>query len=255
MRYTFSSLSFVFMLFLATNTAMAQDTIKKKKAAFQSKSLKKTEELKKAYDVGDEESIAKNYESLAEDFYSKKNESKAEEYYQKALTSYRKLKRKEDIARVVRSLAKIQESQKKFVQASSNYKVASEETSDKNLEKLNANDFNRLKNSSNSVVQKDLLNSNIKILEKEDKKEELSDAYLKKAETDQLENKTDDAINNYNQALVYAVSEPEKTLSIKNKIADIYVAKNDFDKALEINQSILKSAEKKNDFNTQITQN
>jgi tetratricopeptide (TPR) repeat protein len=233
---------------------MGQDTIKKKKANFESKRIKKSDEIKMAFDLNDEESIAKNYESLAEEFYSKKNESKAEEYYQKALTSYRKLKRKEDIARVVRSLAKIQESQKKYIQASSNYKVASEETSDKNLEIINTNDFNRLKNSSNSGLQKDLLNSNIKILEKQDKKEELSDAYLKKAETDQLENKTEDAINNYNQALVYAVAEPEKTLSIKNKIADIYLGKNEFDKALEINQSILKSAEKKNDFTTQITQ-
>ena len=253
MRYPFSVLYTVLMLCVATNTAMAQDTIKKKKAAFQSKSLKKTEELKKAYDSGDEENIAKNYEQLAEDFYSKNNEIKAEEYYQKALTVYRKLKRKEDIARVLRSLAKIQESQNKFVQASTNYKVASEETSDKKLEKINANDFNRL-NSSNSIKQKELLNSNIKLLEKENKKEELTDAYLKKAETDKIENKPDDAINNYNQALVYANAEPEKTISIKNKIADVYVAKNEFEKALEINQSILKSAEKKNDFTTQITQ-
>lgn len=254
MRFIFSSIFMVFILCLSSNLTMAQDTIKKKKANFESKRIKKSEEIKMAFELNDEESIAKNYESLAEDFYSKKNESKAEEYYQKALTSYRKLKRKEDIARVVRSLAKIQESQKKYVQASSNYKVASEETSDKNLEIINTNDFNRLKNSANSGLQKDLLNSNIKILEKQDKKEELSDAYLKKAETDQLENKTEDAINNYNQALVYTVAEPEKTISIKNKIADIYLGKNEFDKALEINQSILESAEKKNDFTTQITQ-
>ena len=254
MRCIFSSLLFVSIICLFSNLAMGQDTIKKKKANFESKRIKKSDEIKMAFDLNDEESIAKNYESLAEEFYSKKNESKAEEYYQKALTSYRKLKRKEDIARVVRSLAKIQESQKKYVQASSNYKVASEETSDKNLEIINTNDFNRLKNSSNSGLQKDLLDSNIKILERQDKKEELSDAYLKKAETDQLENKTEDAINNYNQALVYAVAEPEKTLSIKNKIADIYLGKNEFDKALEINQSILKSAEIKNDFTTQITQ-
>jgi two-component system, sensor histidine kinase YesM len=253
MRYLFPYLVFVFTLFLQTNTAMAQDTIKKKKALFYSNSIKKSEELRKAYDLGDEESIAKNYESLAEDFYSKKNETKAEEYYQKALLVYRKLKRKEDVARVVRNLAKMQEIQKKFVQASSNYKAASEETSDKNLEIINTNDFIRL-NSSNASKQKELLNSNIKLLEKEDKKEELSDAYLKKAETDKLENKSDEAINNYNKALVYAVAEPEKVLSIKNKIADIYVANNEFDKALEINQSILKNSEKKNDFNTQIIQ-
>lgn len=242
------------MLFITTNPAMAQDTIKKKKAAFQSKSVKKTIELKKAFDSGDEESIAKNYELVANDFYLKKNEAKAEEYYQKALTSYRKLNQKEDVSRVVRNLAKIQESQKMFDQASANYKEASEETADKNLEKINTNDFNRLRNSSNPVAQKELLKSNIKILEKDNNNEELTDAYLKKAETDKLENKPDDAINSYNQALGYAANEPEKTISIKNKIADIYVAKNEFDKALEINQSILKSAEKKNDFTTQITQ-
>ena len=253
MRYLFLWLSFVFVMLLATTSSMAQDTIKKKKTSFQSKSLKKTDELKKAYDSGDEESIAKNYEQLAEDFYSKNNEIKAEEYYQKALTVYKKLKRKEDIARVLRSLAKIQESQNKFVQASTNYRVASEATSDKKLEKINANDFNRL-TSSNAVKQKELLNSNIKLLAEEDKVEELSDAYLKKAETDKLENKPEEAISNYNQALVYAEDKPDKAISIKNKIADIYVAKNEFGKALEINQSILKSAEKKNDFTTQITQ-
>lgn len=253
MRQLFSLL--LLLLLMLTNQAEAQDTIKKKMQV-QSKLSKKADELKESLDSNNESKIARRYEDLADIFSKKGNEIKAEEYYKKALSSYTKLRQKDDIARVVRSLAKVQESQKKFEEATSNYKVASEQTSDKNLEKINSNDVKRLSNTADAEMKSSLLNSNIKILEKEkgSKKDELTDAYEKMAEASKADDNPKEAIKNYNRALDFAESTPAKAIKIKNKIADIYVAENEFDKALNINNTLLQEAETKSDFNTQIIQ-
>ncbi|WP_284650824.1 tetratricopeptide repeat-containing sensor histidine kinase [Flavobacterium terrisoli] len=255
MRYGISFIMIIFGLLLTSFEAKAQDTIKKKQSQpVQKKFSQKAVELKESLDSNDEAKIAKSYEDLAQGFSQKGNVVKAEEYYKKALTTYTKLKRKDDVARVVRNLAKVQESQKKFEEATSNYKMASEQTSDKDLEKVNANDVKRLSNSSTSESKNNYLDSNIKILEKENKKDELTDAYEKKAEASKAEANPKEAIMNYNRALDFTETKSPKAINIKNKIAEIYVAENDFDKALDINQKLLQEAETNNDFTTQIIQ-
>jgi two-component system sensor histidine kinase YesM len=257
MRTVSLSLIVFFVLFLLPHEALAQqDSVPKKKAVVEKKMKisQKAEELKTALDKNDEGEIAKNYEDLAQQFIDKGENKKAELYLKRALASYTKLKRNDDKARVSRNLAKIQENQGKDKEASINYKAASEVTDDKKLEEINSNDFKRLSNSTNAEAQKGYLDSNIKLLEKADKKEELSDAYVQKAKTSLKFNDKDDAILNYNQALTFANSTPSKIIEIKNKIADVYASNKEFDKAISINENLLKEAEAKSDFTTQIKQ-
>ena len=243
----------LFSLFLFPMEMNAQqDTIAKKKSLQQQKFSKKTKDLTESLDKNDDSQIAKNYESLAQEFIDKGDNAKAEIYLKRALISYTRLKQNYDKARVSRNLAKIQETQGKEKEAAFNYKKASEVSSDKKLEEINSNDYNRLQNNSSTEAKKGYIDSNIKLLEKADKKEELSDAYVQKAETSLKSNNKKEAIESYTNAL--ANSKPSKAIEIKNKIADVYAASNDFDKAIAINENLLKEAEKKNDFQTQIKQ-
>ncbi|MGV3695846.1 tetratricopeptide repeat-containing sensor histidine kinase [Flavobacterium sp.] len=252
MRLIPSSFILVLVLFLFPMEMEAQqDTIVPKKQPVEQKISKKAKELTKALDKNDEGQIAKNYEDLAQQLIDKGDTKKAELYLKRALSSYTRLKQNDNKARVTRNLAKLQESLGKEKEAALNYKAASEASDDKKLEQLNTNDFKRL-NNSNTSAKKELLDSNIRILEKGDKKEELSDAYVQKAETSLKSNNTKDAIVSLNKALANSV--PAKTIEIKNKIADVYASNNEFDKALSINENLLKEAEKTNDYQTQIKQ-
>ncbi|WP_035694325.1 tetratricopeptide repeat-containing sensor histidine kinase [Flavobacterium soli] len=250
MRNLVGSFGFIFILLLFPNETVAQDTIKKKT----SKIDKVANELKKSLDVNDEVQIAKNYEALANTFIEKGDNAKAEEYLKKALTSYTKLKLNADKTRITRALAKIQESQNKISEAIKNYEVAGELASDKKEEKINSNDANRLKSVSNSVAQKEYSNSNIRLLEKEDKVEEVADAYVQKAEVSLKEKNNVEAIQSYNQALTFVKDKPKEIIKIKNEIAKVYASDNQFDKAIAINTKLLEEAKNNQDYSTQIKQ-
>lgn len=242
------------LLFLLPLEAKAQDTIVKKQQQKQSKISRSADELKKSFNLNDEDKIANNYENLAQGFIDKEDNVKAEEYLKKALASYTKLNKQDDKARVVRKLAKIQESQNKFKEASLNYQVASEISKDKDLEKINLNDASRL-NNSNSAVQNDYVKENIELLNKKpEKEEEVADAYIQKAENSIKLNDKVDAIESYKQAIVYAKNKPEKVIKLQNEIAKIYASDNQFGQAISINQQLLNTAIKQEDFDTQIKQ-
>jgi two-component system, sensor histidine kinase YesM len=244
---------FLFVLFLVPNLSLAQDTIKKKQVQTKSKINRAADELKKSLDENDEVKIAKNYEILAEGFTEKGDNPKAEEYLKKALTSYTKLNRTNDKARVIRNLAKIQESQSKFKEASSNYKTAGEISEDKTLGKINETDAKRVSNS-NSAAQNEYVKSNLELLKKEERKDEVAQAYVQKAENSFKLNDKVDAIESYKQAISYTKDKPEKVIELQNKIANVYVSDNRFDDAIAINQQLLITAQKNRDYTTQIKQ-
>jgi two-component system sensor histidine kinase YesM len=246
---------FIFLLMLLLPSgSMAQDSLVKNKSMPESKMSKVTKDLKKALDVNDEAQIAQNYERLANEFLSKGDNSKAEEYFKKAITSYTKLKLVEDKTRVTRSLAKVQESQKDYESAIKNYEVAGEISDDKSLEKINSNDANRLRSQASPVVQAGYVNSNIELLKKENKKEEVSAAYVQKAENSLQQKNKEVAIESYHQALAFAKGKPATIIKINNEIAKVYASDNQFDKAIGINEKLLADAKTKQDFNTQIKQ-
>jgi len=135
-----------------------------------------------------------------------------------------------------------------------NYEAAGEAAQDKSAEQINRNDANRLKNASNPAVQSAYNKSNILLLEKEGKKEEVSDAYIQQAEVSLQQQDKEVAVENYEKAISYAKDKPKEVIKIKNEIAKVYASDNQFDKAIAINQKLLNEAKDKNDFDTQIQQ-
>jgi two-component system sensor histidine kinase YesM len=243
-----------FLCLLLPVGAMAQDSLYKSKSMPVSKISKVSKDLKKSLEVNDEAQIAQNYERLANEFLNKSDNAKAEEYFKKAIISYTKLKLTDNVTRVTRSLAKVQESQKDYKSAIKNYEVAGEISEDKSLEKINSNDANRLRSVASPVAQEGYVNSNIKLLKKENKEEEVSAAYVQKAENSLKQKNKEVAIESYNQALAYAKGKPAAIIKINNEIAKVYASDNQFEKAIDINEKLLAEAKTKKDFNTQIKQ-
>ncbi|MFH7003117.1 tetratricopeptide repeat-containing sensor histidine kinase [Flavobacterium bizetiae] len=220
----------------------------------QVKISKAAEDLSNSLDKNDEGKIAENYEQLANEFLNKGDNAKAEEYFKKALSSYTKLNRIEDKTRVTRSIAKVQENQKNFNSAIKNYEAAGAISKDVREEKINLNDANRLKTQAAPVSQAVYVDSNIELLKKENKAEEVAEAYVQKAENSLKQKDKSVAIESYKNALAYAKGKPESIIKIKNEIANVYASDNQFEKAIGINEKLLAEAVTKNDFNTQIKQ-
>lgn len=242
------------MLWLPSEVVAQQDTIVKTKKKAESSFNRATFDLQQSLDSNDESEIANNYEKLADEFILKGDYAKAEEYLKKALTSYTKLNRTVDKTRVTRNLAKSQESQKKIGNAIKNYEAAGKIAQDKESEKINSNDAKRLKYNSNPKVKEILVDQNIDLLEKKNKREEVADAYVQKAENSLAQQNSETAIESYKQAISYAKDKPEKIIKIKTDMAKIYVSENQFDKAISISEKLLEEAKIKQDFDTQITQ-
>nr|WP_228012111.1 histidine kinase [Flavobacterium hungaricum] len=238
-------------MFPQQTTAQA---LPEKKVETKNKISKAAVELSKSLDENDESKIAANYEKLANEFLNKGDNAKAEEYYKRALNTYTKLKLNEDKTRVTRSLAKAQENQKNFDSAIKNYEAAGSLSKDEAEEKINLNDANRLKNQADPASQTNYVDSNIELLKREKKSKEVKEAYVQKAENSlELKDKKV-AIESYKKALDYAKDKPEEVIKIKNEIAKVYVADNQFDKALAINEKLLAEAKTTNNYTAEIKQ-
>jgi two-component system, sensor histidine kinase YesM len=237
---------------------LAQDSIvpqAKSKKASSVKISKAASDLKESLDSNDELKIARNYEVLAKGFIDKEDFARAEEYLKKALTSYGKLNLNRDKTRVARSLAKVQESQNKMNAAIKSYEMAGSVAEEKKDIQLNVNDADRLRNSNSLAVQAAYSRKNIDLLEKESsKKEEVVDAYVQQATVDLKLKDKESAIENLEKAITYSKDKPDEVVKLKNEIAKVYAADNQFDKAIAINQKLLDDAVKQNDFETQIKQ-
>ena len=123
------------------------------------------EKVVESLENNEDRELAESYEALARKFQENKNFKKAEEYFKKALTSFKKLNSKDDIARVARLLAKVQEKQQKKVLAVANYDLASTYGSNTAEKKINLTDANRM-NSVSYSMQTEQVSSNISLLEK-----------------------------------------------------------------------------------------
>ncbi len=240
---------------LTPQQAIAQQiNTEKASKSVSGKLSKAADELAKSLDANDEVKIAASYEKLAQEFIDADDPVKGEEYLKKALESFTRLKRKEDIARVTRNLARTQESQNKYKAAISNYQTASAMTVDKSAIEVNQNDAKRLQSPQNPAAQYDYVNSNIKLLEKENRNEEVADAYVQKAEMSLKKMNKTEAIESYNQAITFVKDKPEAVIKLKNEIAKVYTADNQFDEAIGISEKLLADARARQDFDTEIAQ-
>ena len=230
---------------------MAQDSIKTK--VNKSSVSKKAKEVEQTLSKSNPESTADKYVELANELDKKGDYAKAEDYLKRALPIYQKQKNKDKIASTTRSIAQMQEKQNKVDDAIKNYQSASEESVNVGYSRVNSNDASRLQNK-NPRIQADYLDSNIKILEKEGKKEEAAEAYKQKAVVDLKSENKEMAIENYEKAIAVSKDKPEEVLKIKSEISKVYASENNLDKAIEITKNTISEAEKIGSVSQQIEQ-
>lgn len=250
MRYFFI-ISSLLALFLLPTGLKAQDT-KKKETQVELK--KAANNLERSLIENDNSKIARNYELLAQELDDKDDLAKAEEYLFKTLEIYTASNNTAERARIIRKIAKVQESQNKLRAAAKNYKIAEETATDKISKTLNLNDFNRLKNSGNMKVEDQYLKANIALLNKERKKGEVADAYIQLAELNLKNKDTAIAIGIYHNALPFAKSMPGKTIKIYSEIAQLYVSGKRYEEAVSTVKEILEQAKKTKNHNVEIVQ-
>lgn len=244
-------LKIVFFALLFPFVVLAQDTTKTKMS--KTSVSKKAIELKETLSESNPIATADKYVELANELEKKEEYVKAEDYLKRALTIYQKQKSKDKIASTKRSIAQIQEKQKKYNQAILNYESASEEAVDAGFSKVNSNDASRLKNTS-PKMQADYLDSNIKILEKEGKMEDAAEVYKQKAEVDLKADNKEMAIESYEKAIAVSKDKPEEVLKLKSEISKVYASENNLDKAIEITKNTIADAEKLGSISQQIEQ-
>ena len=251
MKFFFKVLLYLLTIICFKNT-WSQDSVRipnmKTKKINVSAAAKK---LNVAFAENNEIEIAKNYEIIAADFDQKGNKIKAEEYLKKAQAIYIRRKENENIKLVSRSLAKNQESQKDYPAAVANYKLASENAKTVNEERINSNDSKRIQNKPNSAIQEQLIEENIELATKNADKEVVADGYLQKAEIQNQASNAAGAIVSYNKAIEYSTKPAERNI-IESKLANIYVQKGQFEKAITITQKLLNAAEKTKNYSNQI---
>lgn len=233
--------------------ARAQDSTHYNKKGGYSKINKSAEDLKSSLAADDETATARQYETLSEALIEKGEHAKAENYLQKALDIYTRQNKKKEIARAKRSLAKLQESQNKIVQAIESYQNAAEVTKDKTLEQANFNDANRLRFNRDPKTQMNYAQSNVDLFEKEGKKEEAAQAYRQLAETQIQQKNTKGAVSSYERAIA-ASGKPEEVADLTNELAKAYADNNETEKAISISTAALEKARQQKDADLRIFQ-
>jgi len=210
--------------------------------------------LEKSLIENDDRKIAGNYEILAQEFADKADMGQAEKYLFKALDVYTAAADVIGKARVIRSIARIQESQNKLKAATQNYKAAAATTTDKVFKTLNLNDYSRLKNIGNTKVAETYLKANILLLKRRHKNTEVADTYIQFAALNLKESDTINALQKYMQALEFATATPQKTIKIYGAVANLYNLGKRHDEAIATIKKLLAIAENIKDYSTQITQ-
>lgn len=244
-------LKIVLLLFLFPLVMVAQDSIKTKVS--KSSVSKKAKEVEQTLSKSNPEATADKYVELANELEKKEDYAKAEDYLKRALPIYQKQKNKEKIASITRSIAQIQEKQKKFKEAIVNYQSASEEAVEVGYSRVNLNDASRLQNT-NPKAQADYLDSNIKILEKEGNMDAAAEVYKQKAVVDLKSENKGLAIENYEKAIAVSKDKPEEVIQLKSEIAKVYASDNKVNKAIEITKNTISDAEKLGSISQQIEQ-
>ena len=202
-----------------------------------------------------EEKIALEYETLAKELTNQGEYSKAEDYLKRAKQIYIKKNNQKKLYSINRELARVQELQKNYDNAILSYQEAARQTKDKKQKQICENDINRLKNDLNPEVKSVYIQQNIDLLEKEGQSEEKANAYQQMAETNIQLNQMDVAIENYQKALSNTNQEQNIDVAkIQNKIAEVYVADKQYEKAIVLKQTQIKDASVKEDVKEQIEQ-
>lgn len=204
---------------------------------------RKAEAVKKSLETEAPLQIAAQYEALAKELAIKGKTTLALENYQKALTIYEKEKKSDLKANVLRQMAQLQETQNEEAAAIKNYQLANQFSNSSAVQSLNTNDINRLKNSENPTVQKEMLDSNIEILEKSaDKEEEIANLYVQKVLIEAKANPSTANLEVLEQAKEKVSSNPVQAAKVAMVLAASYEKNQDLEKAIDLQKEAIQSA-------------
>ncbi|NDV56625.1 histidine kinase [Bacteroides sp. 519] len=198
--------------------------------------------------------IAEDYMKLAQQLAFQNDYAKAETYYFQAASSFAKLKNREQEALAFREMAKTQEYQLKFEEAIKSYIKASKKTRLKDFSQVNTNDASRLQNRDNLVTQSRYIQSNIALNSKTQNRNDAVFAFQQMAQVNLEQADKTAAIGNLQNALELVKDEPEESSKIKEEIAKVYVADEQFEQAISINQSLVEEAKKTADPVKEVSQ-
>lgn len=243
----------VVILIIITSTASFSQKVSRADTVYQNKKTSVRVAADKVegslYSEKSDAELAVYYEDLARELLNNGDTVKAEEYYGKALVYYQKTQNNKKEAELQRKLAMLQEDQKRYIDAVSNYSAASSNSVSRKMQIANSNDAQRLMNSNNPQKQLDLSKQNALIFKSEKVSDpgEISRAYMQMAGSNNQLSDTVQAIENLNFALSASQDIPiEKKAQIVNSLSDIYVSQNMFDKAIDLQKNIIVESEKVN---------
>lgn len=241
-----------FLLCLGAQT-IAQDSLSRThKKTSSSKVKKAAEDVSKSLRTNDDEKTAVQYEILANELTDKGDLAKAEEYLIKAKDIYTRLNKEDNLATVIRNLAKVQELQEKYKSAIKNYESAAGKSKDSFLERVNSNDANRLR-TVNPKTQEGYAQDNALIFEKEGKKDEAANAYKQVAASQVLQKNSAGALSNIKKAIDISPN-PKEVVTLSNKMAELYASNNQLDSAIALSEKVLSNARNEHDTEQQIIQ-
>ena len=231
-------------LICMVKTGQTQDSTAKKQVSkksfdfFSNKKSKSGSNIKLLEDAikkNDSIAIARQYEQIGIDLAGQKDFQGSNNFYTKALNIYKDKKDNEKQSQIYRKIAFNNEALNKDDAAIVGYSKSNNLTNKPYVNTLNENDISRVQNRSNTFAQKELIDENIKVLEKQESAPvaELSQAFSKKAEIDLSRKDTLAAISSLKKA-AETVATPEEKISIQQNIAEIYAEKDSLPTAIKI---------------------
>lgn len=251
MRYTV-----IFLVLIIPIITLAQDSVRVSKKSSMKRAVLK---LSSSFEQdSSDDSLAYDYELLAHELANKGEYEKAENYLVYARKLYERLNNREKQAFIEREIGKMQEAQHKPEEAIESYKKAGQLSSDKRMKEINRNDLNRLKNSSNPVIQSSYIQKNIDLLNTSGNQQDFRDdrvtAFQQMAEVNLQMNKKEEAIGNYTSVLSEVKDQPKVVIKTQQEIANVYASDSQYEKAIDINKKLAEEAVRSNDTVTQIQQ-
>ncbi|MFN7913492.1 MAG: histidine kinase [Bacteroidota bacterium] len=235
---------------LQVNTSFAQNTNTSNYPKYKGSNLnKKSDELEKTLsENSNNELIGTKYYELSEALYNENNLVKAEEYIKKAIDALEESKSKKKLKTAFRLQAKIKEGLNKKNEAIASYESASDKQFQSNEEDINQLDAKRLK-SNNSASSNKLIESKIKTIQnsggsnKSNNQDEIAQSYKQLALNNVQANEKTTAIENYSNAVQTSSNNPELNKQLVNELANLLEKEKDFDKAIEVRNNAIKTAE------------
>lgn len=247
----------VFSLFCVMHVYSQSSSVNKTEDANKSKSSLNTsadELIQSLSDGKTPEEISVGYYNLSVELFDNGEFAKAEFYINKAIQVEKDIKKSKKIAEYYRQLGRIQEALKNTDEAANSFEKAAELSDNSLSEKLNRNDANRLKYRSTPEVELGYLKSNAGILDKSDNKQEKVQNYYQQADVNVALNNKEQAIEDLNLALVMADSTSVQSMEIKSDIANLWAENKDYNKAIEIQNEVVKQSLANADVETQVQQ-